>query len=567
MLNLTHTNSQTSLRVGTSLRSNPFLITFVDCFGATKVAPRNDARLVFENGKFLQSYGKGLGGAPITIGYDSKNQQYFGFTNKGSSNSGSIFEAISASSNGKYSADILRGVVQPIPVADTTPPKPPSQPTPQPKPLSQSELSAAQFLVDTLTADKRQLQAKENEYHRNILQIAKQNMHDSATKKPAQDGALMQQAYAIGGEMGLDYDPRGKKFIEENPGTALALAAAPYVGMGVGLLGEIGFSAAARLLPTIAAEGGGGSSIFSGSRFANAFFMNESAGAAAATVTRFSASTTAVLPNPNFVIGASAIPLAAAVALKATNDDNIKELWNQFANPTTLTPTQPVKIWDVNKPLPTNINPCAIIDLDANKPIILTTPIPSEKPVTVISTPDQGELLRKLGTLPGFDFAPSELTGGLVESFPDHSDIADSMNILYKKQYPDTVEKINERFPINADLAGQKYPLNKLPEHIQAKYPDSVMVDEKGLMRFEPYTFTDKLERVYRIESDNLTGKRDMDSKIANEIMGIKENPEGYTWHHIEDGRTMIAIPTDLHKAIKHTGGAAVKRAEKKNAK
>ncbi|WP_341747865.1 hypothetical protein [Candidatus Tisiphia endosymbiont of Dascillus cervinus] len=155
---------------------------------------------VFENGKFLQSYGKGLGGTPITIGYDSKNQQYFGFTNKGSSNSGSIFEAISASSNGKYSADILRGVVQPIPVADTTPPKPPSQLTPQPKPLSQSELSAAQFLVDTLTADKQQLQAKENEYHRNILQIAKQNMHDSAAKKFARDEALMQQAYAMGGE-------------------------------------------------------------------------------------------------------------------------------------------------------------------------------------------------------------------------------------------------------------------------------------------------------------------------------------------------------------------------------
>ncbi|WP_341755621.1 hypothetical protein [Candidatus Tisiphia endosymbiont of Ptychoptera albimana] len=109
---------------------------------------------------------------------------------------------------------------------------------------------------------------------------------------------------AISGDIGLDFGSRNKKFIEENPGTALALAAAPYVGMGVGLLGEIG--ATARLLPTITAEGGGGSSIFSGSRFANAFFMNESAGATAATATRFSASTTAVLPNPDFVIGASA---------------------------------------------------------------------------------------------------------------------------------------------------------------------------------------------------------------------------------------------------------------------
>ncbi len=44
MLNLTHTNSQTSLRGGVSQRSNPFLITSLDCFVATKVAPRNDAR-------------------------------------------------------------------------------------------------------------------------------------------------------------------------------------------------------------------------------------------------------------------------------------------------------------------------------------------------------------------------------------------------------------------------------------------------------------------------------------------------------------------------------------------
>ncbi|WP_375318926.1 hypothetical protein [Candidatus Tisiphia endosymbiont of Oplodontha viridula] len=48
---------------------------------------------------------------------------------------------------------------------------------------------------------EQQLQAKENEYHRNILQIAKQNMHDSAAKKFARDEALMQQAYAIGGEI------------------------------------------------------------------------------------------------------------------------------------------------------------------------------------------------------------------------------------------------------------------------------------------------------------------------------------------------------------------------------
>ncbi|WP_341751167.1 HNH endonuclease [Candidatus Tisiphia endosymbiont of Piscicola geometra] len=187
----------------------------------------------------------------------------------------------------------------------------------------------------------------------------------------------------------------------------------------------------------------------------------------------------------------------------------------------------------------------------------------SKKPVTILSTPDQGELLRKLGTLPGFDSAPSELTGGLTESFPDHSDIADSMNILYKKQYPDTVEKINERYPINADLAGQKYPLHKLPEHIQLKYPDSVMVDEKGFMRFEPYAHIDELGRIYRVELGSINGNK-QDSRNANKAMGRDKTPEGHTWHHVEDTKTLIAIPSDLHDAIKHTGGRAVEKAKGK---
>ncbi len=34
--------------------------------------------------------------------------------------------------------------------------------------------------------------------------------------------------------------------------------------------------------------------------------------------------------------------------------------------------------------------------------------------------------------------------------------------------------------------------------------------------------------------------------------------PAGYTWHHVEDTKTMQLIPTDLHDAVKHTGGCAV---------
>jgi len=45
--------------------------------------------------------------------------------------------------------------------------------------------------------------------------------------------------------------------------------------------------------------------------------------------------------------------------------------------------------------------------------------------------------------------------------------------------------------------------------------------------------------------------------------MGIRDLPDGYTLHHVEDGKTMEVIPTDLHSYIKHTGGAANLRGKK----
>ncbi|WP_425363535.1 hypothetical protein [Candidatus Tisiphia endosymbiont of Hybos culiciformis] len=80
---------------------------------------------VFENGKLLQSYGKSQGGKPITIGYNSNDQQYFSFTNKGSSNTGSIYDAISGSTQGKYSAGLLQSIACPVSASSGTPPPPP----------------------------------------------------------------------------------------------------------------------------------------------------------------------------------------------------------------------------------------------------------------------------------------------------------------------------------------------------------------------------------------------------------------------------------------------------------
>ena len=50
------------------------------------------------------------------------------------------------------------------------------------------------------------------------------------------------------------------------------------------------------------------------------------------------------------------------------------------------------------------------------------------------------------------------------------------------------------------------------------------------------------------------------DAKLANEAVGLKGTPDGYVWHHVEDGKTMQLIPKDIHDAFPHTGGASIIR-------
>ncbi|MBC1793652.1 hypothetical protein HCA52_09515 [Listeria booriae] len=56
------------------------------------------------------------------------------------------------------------------------------------------------------------------------------------------------------------------------------------------------------------------------------------------------------------------------------------------------------------------------------------------------------------------------------------------------------------------------------------------------------------------------------DFKAANKLAGLSKDsnpplpslsraPEGYTWHHHEDGTTMILVDFDIHQQFKHIGG------------
>jgi filamentous hemagglutinin len=74
-----------------------------------------------------------------------------------------------------------------------------------------------------------------------------------------------------------------------------------------------------------------------------------------------------------------------------------------------------------------------------------------------------------------------------------------------------------------------------------------------SLPDFTPYA-------IKSVKPKGLTGDSRIDTRKANIEAGLSETPEGYTWHHNEDGVTMQLVPTDLHDAARHTGGSAVVR-------
>jgi hypothetical protein len=117
------------------------------------------------------------------------------------------------------------------------------------------------------------------------------------------------------------------------------------------------------------------------------------------------------------------------------------------------------------------------------------------------------------------------------------------------------VAPIAGRLPIGHKYAGQDFPADKLPEKYRA---NGLRVDADGFPEFEPYALTlPNGKKSVRIE---YTGSRTKDFAEANRLAGFKRTPEGFTWHHHQDVGEMILIPTDLHDAVKHSGGVVVNK-------
>ncbi len=101
---------------------------------------------------------------------------------------------------------------------------------------------------------------------------------------------------------------------------------------------------------------------------------------------------------------------------------------------------------------------------------------------------------------------------------------------------------------INKKFAGQTYNLSG---DLAKKYSKGVKFTKDGFPDFSPYS-----KAIVKI--DGLKGNTSSDFTTANKALGIKTTPSGYTWHHVEDGRTLMLVPTELHQVVRHTGGAAL---------
>jgi YHS domain-containing protein len=141
------------------------------------------------------------------------------------------------------------------------------------------------------------------------------------------------------------------------------------------------------------------------------------------------------------------------------------------------------------------------------------------------------------------------------------------------------------RRPLNSDYAGETYHfdgeknrelfdkrpeleeklerrIEKQPEEyrqLAAECPEGVRFDKDGYPDFSPYKYED-LEAGQKNEvSVEVTGRRGKDEALTNKAAGFEKTPDGYTWHHHQDGSTMQLVRKDVHEAVRHTGGVSTK--------
>ncbi|MRR52684.1 MAG: HNH endonuclease [Rhodocyclaceae bacterium] len=122
----------------------------------------------------------------------------------------------------------------------------------------------------------------------------------------------------------------------------------------------------------------------------------------------------------------------------------------------------------------------------------------------------------------------------------------------------------------HGDWNPQKSGLNKdRIEDIESVTGGKPIKFKEGNPDFSEYTYKEKCPDGKTVDGTveiqlSRAGDRDTDFQAAREAMAEKlgqekfREPDGWTWHHKEDGTTMELIPTDLHSNVPHSGGVSV---------
>lgn len=125
---------------------------------------------------------------------------------------------------------------------------------------------------------------------------------------------------------------------------------------------------------------------------------------------------------------------------------------------------------------------------------------------------------------------------------------------------------VHNRCNINSEYSGKNY---QLQGDLAKKYPNGVDFSADGYPRFEPYAKKivsfDYPSKEALARGTCLNGSYNHDAALANKIAGfgntVQSTPAGYTWHHDESMMRLLLIPQELHKAVRHTGGASLIKA------
>ena len=115
------------------------------------------------------------------------------------------------------------------------------------------------------------------------------------------------------------------------------------------------------------------------------------------------------------------------------------------------------------------------------------------------------------------------------------------------------VKPVAGQLPRSHRYAGKEFPREQLPA---AYRQTGLRFTEDGFPDFGPYAY--QLPNGQKSVQIRLTGSYDRDAARAKIAAGFKDSdviPDHLTWHHHQDGKSLLLVPKKLHGAVRHTGG------------